>query len=202
VLIVGGGIGGLCAAIALRRAGIEATVFERQPALGEVGAGLCLWPNAMHVLRRLGLAEQLYPLGCPVEGQENRAWEGRVLERHSFAAVPRDLGVPALTIHRADLQAVLLANMARDGVRLGMRCTGFEIEGDGVMARFADGTSARGACLIGADGIHSAVRAQVLGPEPPRYAGYTCCRGVVAYQPGWFPPGWFVQGLGDGVPTG
>jgi 2-polyprenyl-6-methoxyphenol hydroxylase-like FAD-dependent oxidoreductase len=70
------------------------------------------------------------------------------------------------------------------------------------VARFADGTSARGACLIGADGIHSAVRAQVLGPEPPRYAGYTCCRGIVAYQSGWFPPGWFVQGLGDGARYG
>src|SRR5215212_5311854 len=121
VLIVGGGIGGLAAAVALQRVGIEAAVFERAPELREVGAGLSLWSNAVKALGRLGLADEVVA-------------RGTVLER---ALTLTAAGDPSVCVHRADVQQALAA--AAGGVRLGAACVGVEQDGEGVTVRFADG---------------------------------------------------------------
>ncbi|MBV9329667.1 MAG: FAD-dependent monooxygenase [Chloroflexi bacterium] len=203
VLIVGAGIGGLCTAIALRRWGIDCLVLEREPELRPVGAGLCLWHNAMQAMLSLGLAEQLHPLAAQFDHQENRTWDGHVLESQSFVALAQEVGAQAITLQRSDLQRVLLANLEPATLRLGARVVSYSATNERIEVQLSDGGSETGDCLVGADGIHSAIRAQLSGlEEPVRYAGYTCCRGLVAYRPEWFAKGWFVQGIGEGARFG
>ncbi len=189
-IVIGGGIGGLAAAIALKQAGFEVEVFEQAPALAEVGSGLSLWRNALAALDRLGVLGALRALG--VSGQEGRVYrpDGRLLTR--MKAESRD-GDPAggmiLLLHRAELHGVLLDAAGRDRVRVGTRCVGIAQDDRGATARFADGREARGDLLIGADGLHSVVRDALAGPAPPRYAGYTVYRGIAAFDPARLVPG-------------
>jgi 2-polyprenyl-6-methoxyphenol hydroxylase-like FAD-dependent oxidoreductase len=197
-IIVGGGIGGLCAAIALRQAGIESAVFERARELVEVGAGLSLWANAMRAFEKLGVAGPVRAASVPGSSGEIRSWRGDRLAEISSAAMARKHGAAHIGIHRADLQAVLVTAVGRERIQLGARCTGFEEDGGGVTARFADGREARGALLVGADGIHSAVRAQLTGGQKPRYAGYTAWRGVTPFQHPLLPLGVGIESWGRG----
>lgn len=178
VVIVGGGIGGLAAALALRHEGFEPAVYERAPALLEVGAAIALWPNAFRVLERLGLGEAL--LGCA--GRIGRArWlgrDGRIYNRFTFP----ETGSPAVALHRADLQATLLHALPPESVHLGKTFAGFDAEGEEVRARFDDGEEVACDLLVGADGLHSRVRAQVLGDEEPVYRGYEVWRGVARLE--------------------
>src|SRR4051794_12402627 len=103
VLIVGAGIGGLTTAIALRRAGIDATVFEQTPELGEVGAGISLWPNAIKVLRRLGVGDEVESVGCAVTAAETRDHHGAVLHSSPVDQLVRHFGAPLVMVHRAAL---------------------------------------------------------------------------------------------------
>jgi 2-polyprenyl-6-methoxyphenol hydroxylase-like FAD-dependent oxidoreductase len=180
--IIGGGIGGLAAAIALRQVGVAAVVYERAPKLEEVGAGLSLWPNAMLALSTLGLAEAVEAAGGCVEQSQVRTWDGRVLAAMPVGSVSAKLGIKPVCIHRADLQRVLLETLDEGVVKLGFECTGFQQDEAGVTARFGNGKEAQADFLIGADGLHSAVRAQLLGQEKPRYAGYTAWRGITLYE--------------------
>jgi 2-polyprenyl-6-methoxyphenol hydroxylase-like FAD-dependent oxidoreductase len=188
VLIIGGGIGGLTAAIALHQAGIPAQVFELRATAGELGAGQTLWANAMHALARLGLADEVRARGRPGIGGTIRTARGAPLQRITPAALERAFGSANVAIHRADLQALLIAVLPAGTLHLDMRLVGVEQDGAGVGAGFANGQEARGAVLIGADGIRSTVRAGLWGATPPRYAGYTAWRGVarIARDP---PPG-------------
>ncbi len=181
VLIIGGGIGGLAAAIALQRIGLTATVFERTPELREVGAGLSLWPNAVKALDKLGLGEQLRAIGLSNGRAGIRAWDGTPLMQLSASALEQTFGAPTIVVHRADLQTLLCAALAPDTLRLGWECTGMRQDAEGVTARFADGQAVRGDLLIGADGIRSIMRTQLLGEQPLRYAGYTAWRGVTHF---------------------
>jgi 2-polyprenyl-6-methoxyphenol hydroxylase-like FAD-dependent oxidoreductase len=181
-MIIGGGIGGLTAAIALRQAGIAAVVYERAPKLEEVGAGLSLWTNAMQALSALGLAKAVRVAGGPLEQSQVRTWNGRLLTAMPVGQVSAKLGAKPVCIHRADLQRVLLDALGEGVVQLGFECTGFQQNEAGVIARFANGKEARADFLVGADGLHSAVRAQLLGHDKPRYAGYTCWRGITLYD--------------------
>ena len=181
-IIVGGGIGGLTAAIALRQVGVEAVVFERAAEMREIGAGIGLWANAMKGLRELGLYDAVRAVGMPALDGEIRSWRGELISKIPAAAMKR-LDVDLVLLHRADLQKALLAGLGEDAVRLDAEFTSFEQNGTGdVVARFADGQEERGDLLIGADGIRSAVRAQLLGDGPPRYAGYTAWRGVAELE--------------------
>jgi 2-polyprenyl-6-methoxyphenol hydroxylase-like FAD-dependent oxidoreductase len=188
VLIIGAGIGGLATAIALRQAGIPAQVFEQRASAGELGAGLTLWTNAMHALDWLGLADAVRARGRAGLGGTIRTWRGAPLQRITAADLERTFGSANVAIHRADLRAVLLAALPAGMLHLDMRLVGIEQDGAGVRACFANGQEARGAVLIGADGIRSTVRAGLWGATPPRYAGYTAWRGVarIARDP---PPG-------------
>jgi 2-polyprenyl-6-methoxyphenol hydroxylase-like FAD-dependent oxidoreductase len=172
-IIVGAGIGGLTAAIALRHQGVDATVYERATAPSEVGAGISLAPNALAALAEIGLADRVRALGVTIPGGALRTWRG-----DPIAAAPR--GLVALCVHRADLQRTLIAALGAERVRLAHTVVGIEHQGGHARARFAHGGEVDADLLIGADGLHSAVRAALHRARPPRYAGYTAWRGVAA----------------------
>jgi FAD-dependent urate hydroxylase len=177
VIIIGAGIGGLATALALKRAGIEARIFERVETLQEVGAGLTLWANAVKVLQKLSLEEVMRSSYNLADGNIYSA-EGERLSSIPAARLKRRFGATNLAVHRADLQAALLSAGAGDALELGSPASSFEQDEEGVTLQLADGRQIRGCALIGADGLHSTVRAQLFGTEKLRYAGYTAWRGV------------------------
>ena len=187
-IVVGGGIGGISAAIALRRAGVEAAVFERAPGPPEVGAGVGLWSNALRVLKGLGLYEAVRGIGAEIGG-ESRSWRGRRLFGYSAGEMRRRYGEANVVVHRADLHKALLAALPEGPVLFGARMVGFTDEGDGVIARFADGREEKGDLLVGADGLRSAAREILVGDGPPRYAGLTAWRGIAEGADGFAPEG-------------
>ena len=181
ILIVGAGIGGLTVAIALKRAGFRVTVYERADALKAVGAGLTIQPNAVLALRRLGLGDRVERAGAPLRMGALLRADGSPLSHSELGEeLVREVGAGIVGIHRATLHDILLDELGKDGLELGRPCAGYEPSHDEVRVRFADGSSARGAVLIGADGIRSAVRAQLVGDGEPLYAGYTSWRGVTS----------------------
>jgi FAD-dependent urate hydroxylase len=180
-LIVGGGIGGLTAAIALQRVGIDVALFEKAPHISEVGAGLSLWSNAMVALRRLGLEAAALRAGSVIERTQTFLSTGKPFGSMDFAALGEKAGALSICLHRAALQRLLLdAALAGDprSVQTGRECTGFQADAAGVAAVFADGSRERGDVLIGADGVHSAIRGQLFGDERLRFAGYLAWRGI------------------------
>jgi 2-polyprenyl-6-methoxyphenol hydroxylase-like FAD-dependent oxidoreductase len=191
-IVVGGGIGGLTATIALRRVGVEAVIFERTGEMREIGAGLALAANAIWALGKLGLADAVREIGAPVRGAEIRSWRGAVLSSLPMSELAGRAGAESVAVHRADLQALLLRELGRDVVRLGTEFVGFEQDGGGLRAFFAGDSvgrrwEERGDVLVGADGLRSAVRARLLGDGAPRYAGYTAWRAVVRPRRELFP---------------
>ena len=187
-IVVGGGIGGLSAAIALRRAGVEAAVFERAADAPVVGAGVGLWSNALRVLRGLGLYEAVRGIGAEIGG-ETRSWRGRRLFSYSAGEMRRRYEEANVVVHRADLHEVLLAAQPEGAVRFGARLVGFSDDGDGVTASFADGREETGDLLVGADGLRSAAREILVGDGPPLYAGLTAWRGIAEGADGFAPEG-------------
>ena len=200
VLIVGGGIGGLAAAVALERVGIAAAVFERAPALAEVGAGLSLWSNAVRALRQLGLADPIVARGTVIERAHTLTAAGRLLSEAPLGDISRRAGAPSVCVHRADVQQVLAS--AVGNLHLGAACVGIEEDATGVTVRFADGRHERGGLLIGADGIRSAVRAHLHGPFDPRPAGYVAYRGMANFTPPDDPPDRSRLAMGPGSQAG
>lgn len=199
-IIVGGGIGGLSAAIALRRVGVEAVVFERAPEPREVGAAVGLWSNAVRALKGLGLYAPVRELGAEI-GAEIRTWRGRKLFEISADELRGRYGEANLLVHRADLQSALLSALPEGAVRFGARFVSFAQVGAGVTARFADGREEKGDLLVGADGLRSNVRAALLDDGPPRYAGLTAWRGV-APSDGFAPEGAGLELWGRGSEVG
>lgn len=184
ILVAGAGIGGLVFARALERAGIDGTVFERTRAFAPVGAGLLVQAGAMLALRTLGLDEAVQERGADVVLGQGLTSSGRVLQSTPMAFLKDELGAGVVAIHRARLHEVFAGALERTNVLLGKECTGYDDDGAGVTAHFSDGTSERGTLLVGADGIHSAVRRTLLGDTPLRYAGYTSWRGIAPRTPG------------------
>lgn len=175
VLIVGGGIGGLTAAVALDRAGIPVRVFEQAPELREVGAGVSLWPNAMRALATLGLDGAILGVHVPMEEIVIRRNDGSTLLR---LREPGRYPEPGICVHRAHLQRTLAAAMPPDRLHLDQRLVDIRSDADGATAIFHDGSTARGRLLIGCDGIRSTARARIHGAAPARYRGYEIWRGV------------------------
>lgn len=198
-IVVGAGIGGLSAAVALRRAGIETEVYERATTLAgiQAGGGLVLWHNAVLALRRLGLADEVAAIGHELHRHEFRSWRGRQLADWPVAAVSRRVGAPAYAVSRPALHRAL-ADAAGGDIRLGVRCVGLEPDDDGVSVRF-DGGEARADLVVGADGLRSTVR-RLLRPfePPPRFAGYTAWQGVVRLADARVPDGTFENVWGRG----
>jgi salicylate hydroxylase len=199
VAIVGGGIGGLTAARALCRRGIEVAIYEAAPELREIGAGVALHPNAMKVLRALGLDEAVRSTAGRSQWALTRNWKnGRVISRTSREEQARLFGLPGATVHRADLLDVLARSLPSGIVTLGARCVAVEPDGEVAVAKFQDGREVEADVIIGADGIHSAVRASLFGLDAPRFTGKICYRSVVPVGavPGGPPPNDNVQWLG------
>jgi len=190
-LIVGGGIGGLATAHALVSQGMDALVFEQAEDIRKIqlGGGFHIWTNAARALRRLGLYERVQAIGAPLEAVEYRTARGRLLASWPVGEVARENGVVDVGVSRQDLQALLVDALGADRIRLGARCTGFTQDGDGVRLQLADGSEEHGALLIGADGLRSAIRAQLHGEHEPRYAGYTQWQSLVPDEGYPLPPG-------------
>jgi salicylate hydroxylase len=181
VIVVGAGIGGLTAALTLTRAGLDVEVFEQASELHEVGAGIQISPNATRILHRLGLSEALERVAVRPLTFEFLRWDdGRVLMRAPLGdECVRLFGAPYYHFHRADLLAVLAAAVPSKLIHLGHRCVGVAERHDRVEASFQDGSIVEADAIIGADGIHSAVRSAILGPESPRFSGNVAFRGLV-----------------------
>lgn len=198
ILIAGGGIGGLALAIALQKGGREVRVFEKIPELKEVGAAIVLWPNATGVLRDLGVLPSLLDRSDVVTDCEIRTSDGRHVKRWK---VPR-LETPAVFVSRADLQSVLAATLPLGLVRLGNKARRFEETVDGVMLHLESGGAERGRVLVGADGLHSVLRSQLIGPTDPVYQGYTTWRAIVKGAPEILKPGFKMEWWGRGTRFG
>jgi len=181
VAVVGGGIGGATAMLSLLRAGVDAHLYEQSTELREVGAGIQLSPNATRVLHELGFATDLARVAVRSQAVNQRRWDdGRTLQRTPLAdAVEAEFGAPHYQIHRADLLAMLMSAIPADRVHLGHRLTAIEQGADEVRAQFADGTRIVVDCLVGADGIHSNLRAELFGADAPRFTGCVCYRGLI-----------------------
>ena len=177
IAIVGAGLGGLVAAIALRRAGFEATIFEQAQAFGEVGAGIQVGPNAVKVLRALGLEAGLEKFGAMPEHHVGRSWKsGRVLFKSATkVACLERFGAAFYQVQRSDLHAHLRKALPADAIKTGVKCT--SVDADTGTLRFAGGTEEKFDAIVGADGIHSMVRDCLLGPGKPRFTGVICWRG-------------------------
>jgi salicylate hydroxylase len=182
--IIGGGIGGLTAAVALRQAGFDVDLYEQAPELTEVGGGINMGPNAVRVLRRLGLGAGLDREGVqPISTHQRRWQDGRTLQKAPLNPACEALyGAPHVTIHRADLLAVIAAGFPPEHVHLGHRLVDLAERGDRVEARFDNGARIAVDVLVGADGIHSVVRARLFGEQKPEFAGCVAYRGLVPIE--------------------
>jgi salicylate hydroxylase len=180
VAIIGGGIGGLTAAGALRRAGVEVSVHEAAGELKEIGAGVALHANAMRVLRFIGVEEAVRKVAGRTDYSVTRdGITGRVISRTSRARFVELQGIEPATVHRADLLDVLAAALPEGTAELGKRCVSVESGASSATAHFADGTSVEADAIVGADGIHSPVRTSLFGPDAPRFTGKICYRSVI-----------------------
>ena len=179
IAIIGGGIGGLAAALALERRGAEVVVCEQSPVHSEIGAGLNLTPNAVKAFRALGIEDRIEAIGSGSEFMAIRSWRsGRFISRTRRGDFPKVFGAPNLTVHRADLLNVLRGALKTTDIRLGMRCVAVDGGDRSAAVRFADGSTLEADIVVGADGIHSAVRKSLFGADRPRFTGCICWRGM------------------------
>ena len=180
VLVVGGGIGGLALAGALARDGAEVTLLEKATQWRPVGAGIVLGANAVAVLGALGAGARVAELGRPLASMSVLNVHGDVLQRMDMAALSAQIG-PTYTFHRADLHQLLLEGTAGVDLRMGETVDAVKDGPDGVNVRLSGGEERRYDLVIGADGLHSRVRALAFADSGAevRYAGYTCWRFVM-----------------------
>lgn len=213
VLVVGAGIGGLATSIALRETDAEVVVLERAPDLAkvELGAGVTLWANAMLILDRLGVGDEIRERGAVLKCFEQRNTRGRLLSRWPLDEMARRLGAPICGINRPDLHAALVRGAGGEQVRTGCNVERFEQANGTVSVALAEGagagevgggaasTSESGDVLIGADGIDSTIRKQLLGEQAPRHSGLTMWRANVPYDESIAPPVDFIAWWGSGT---
>ncbi|MEU5194071.1 FAD-dependent monooxygenase [Streptomyces scabiei] len=191
IAIVGGGIGGLAAGAFLHQAGFTATVYEQAHAFTEVGAGLVMAPNAVRLLRRLGVMDQFLRRAVPWDwGWEfRRCTDGNVLPVEELSGVCERLyGERTYVVHRADLLDSLKAAVPSGWIGLGARCTAVDVRKNVVLLRFADGSQVEADIVIGADGVHSVVRGAVTEPSPPTYSGICAFRDRARPSRAWLRP--------------
>ena len=207
VIVIGSGIAGLSAAVALRKVGFDVAVYERAPELREVGAGISLWANAVRALDAIGAGDAVRAFSLPAVRSELRARNGHAVQLSiPIAKFEEQFGVRPFVamIHRAELVGALAGCLPPGVARYGFECVGVERREKSVGVRFANGHADEADVLVGADGIHSAVRAALFGKEEPRYSGYTGWRGIAprpaAVEPGYMGE-WWGRGQRFGITT-
>lgn len=177
--ILGGGICGLSTAIALKNIGIRAEVYESAPQFRPLGAGLLLAANAMRSFQKIGIAEKIAARGRLLPRFSIFDDRGKVITAADATAIGQKYGLHNFAIHRADLHEALAAELDPEQLHTGKRATGFSKNGVRTVVQFDDGSAIETDFLLAAEGIHSAIRRQLLPDSKPRYAGYTCWRAVV-----------------------
>jgi len=184
IAVIGAGLGGLAAGVALRQAGFDVDVYEQAPEVTEIGGGINLGPNAVRVLYRLGLRPALDREAVrPLSTHQRRWQDGRTLQLAPLNPRCEELyGAPHLTVHRADLLAIIASGFAPERLHLGHRLVGLSDKGDRVEAWFENSVRMTADVVIGADGINSTVRVALLGEEAPRFAGCVAYRGLVPVE--------------------
>src|SRR5947207_3362310 len=180
IAIIGAGIGGLALAGLLSRQGANVKVYEQAKEFQRIGAGIQMSPNAMRVLRALGLEPQLRRQAFEPRAWTARVWDtGEHLSELTFgAAAEKQYGAPYLLMHRGDLHSALFSAVPPELIAYERKLVGLDRNGAGVTLRFADGESATADAVIGADGVHSLVREILLGPEKPKFTGRVAHRTV------------------------
>jgi 2-polyprenyl-6-methoxyphenol hydroxylase-like FAD-dependent oxidoreductase len=183
-VIVGAGIGGLTAALALREAGIEARVFEQAARLKDVqaGGGLLVWNNGMRALREIDLHEQAQKAAAVLDVTTFNSYRGDLLATWPIEQVAQNLGVPTVGVVRGDLHKVLADALGEEPIQVGAHYESFVTENGGVIVRFSDGREERADFLVGADGVRSTVRGDLLGTRDLRDPGYWGIQAVVEYE--------------------
>jgi len=173
IAIIGAGMGGLASAAALRRVGVDVTVYEQASQFSRLGAGIQIGCNAMKVLRGIGLEQRLRQQSFYPRSWNNRDWRtGEIKFDMIFGeAAEAKFGAPYLLAHRGDLHSALASAVPDECVRLNHKLVGLDQTSDGVRLSFADGTSAVADAVIGADGVHSAVKNILFGASPLNFTG-------------------------------
>jgi len=181
IAIIGAGIAGLAATIALRRAGHEVSVYEQATEFRRIGAAICLTPNSVRALDGLGVGQALRSRAFQPTHRLSRTWDtGKETSRLELGqAAERRYGSPQLTTHRADLLSGLESAIGGGVVHLNSRLAGLDQDGNKVKLRFADGSTSQADLLIGADGIHSTVRKSLFAEDEPRFTGMVAYRSIV-----------------------
>ena len=186
IAVIGAGIGGLTAAIALCDSGFQVTVYEQSSILTEIGAGIGVPPNACKVMRQLGLLDQLEEVGvADTYGSYRHARTGTEMRSTDFTKARELYGAPQLRLHRWDLQQILangLSRRASGKIELGQRLEGVEARANGVNLTFANGGTVSAQVLIAADGIRSTVRQALFGDDVPMFTGFVAWRGLVPVE--------------------
>jgi 6-hydroxynicotinate 3-monooxygenase len=180
IAIVGAGIAGLTAAATLRRIGLKVDIYEQAPAFAPVGAGLQLNPNAMKVIRGLGLEARIRSVGFAPEVGYNREWDtGEITYLHPMGAeIEQRFGAPDISLHRAELHAALLSINPAESIHLGKKVVGLDRADSGMRLTFADGTGVKADAVVGADGVHSTVLEILFGSGAPRFTGQVAYRAI------------------------
>jgi salicylate hydroxylase len=182
--IIGGGIGGMALAGALAKFGIDFHLFERAPAFSEIGAGVQVTPNAVKVIRALGLWSDLRDVSFLPQSIVGRDWKSGVENFRTplIDECPRLYGAEFFHTHRADLHRILHSIAPAASLHLSSPCISIQETGGAATAKFADGTEFQADILVGADGIHSVVRKSLFGDIPPRFTGNMCWRALIPFE--------------------
>jgi FAD-dependent urate hydroxylase len=184
VVIIGAGIGGLTTGIAMKQAGYQVQIYDRAQELRPAGAGISLWSNGVKVLNHLGLGEKLAAIGGEMNAMEYRSHTDAPLSYVDLRPLFEQVGQRPYPVARTDLQTLLLEAFGPEDVHLGRACVGVEQDQDTATAIFESGDRVSGDLVVGADGVHSAVRAYVVGqPVARRYARYVNWNGLVKADP-------------------
>ncbi len=179
IAIVGAGLGGLAAAIALRQQGFEVQIYEQASELAEFGAGINISPNSVKCFEAMDLAEKLRAVASEPEGLSWRDWGADEISYSlPFGDFEKRYGAKYYVVHRSDLHRLLSEAVPQTSVQLGKRCTNVESRNGSAGLSFADGSSAEADVVVGCDGIRSAVRACMFGGQGPHYAGTMCWRAL------------------------
>lgn len=201
ILIAGGGIGGLTLAALLHRRGRECLVLERAERLAPAGAGLVLQPNVIKALRIGGIEHQVVGRGAPMQRMRIRDDRGRMLSEVDASLFRTHFQSGVWGFHRATLHAALVDLIPPSSIRLGAAVRRFEPTASAVTVELDTGERVEGGALVGADGLRSAVRRQMLNDGEPRYSGYTSWRGVTSRGSLW-PEGHMCESWGRGARFG